>query len=68
MLRPGLARFPSYADALTAVGDILAKEAAATASGLPAIDEEDDSEEEDEGRVSLLAFCVVGCAHVCVRV
>jgi hypothetical protein len=51
VLRPGLFRFSSYGEALTAVGDILAKEAAASASGLEAIDEEDDEDEREEVRI-----------------
>jgi hypothetical protein len=47
VLRPGLVRFASYAEAGAAVGDILAKEAAASASGLEPIDE-DDEDSDDE--------------------
>ncbi|KAF8071278.1 UPF2 [Scenedesmus sp. PABB004] len=47
-LRPGLPRFASYADAATAVGALLAKEAAASASGLAPIDEDDDEESESD--------------------
>lgn len=47
MLRPGLARFSSYLEACAAVSDILAKEAAASASGLEPIDEDDEDSEEE---------------------
>jgi len=48
VLRPGLVRFISFADASAAVSDILSKEAAASASGLEPIDEEDDEDDSDE--------------------
>jgi hypothetical protein len=48
VLRPGLVRFASYPEACAAVSDILAKEAAASASGLEPIDEDDDDDSEDE--------------------
>lgn len=50
VLRPGLVRFVSYPEACAAVSDILAKEAAASASGLEPIDEDDDDDSEEDVR------------------
>jgi hypothetical protein len=48
-LRPRLVQFTSYAEAASAVSDILAREAAASASGLEPIEEEEEDEEEERG-------------------
>jgi len=45
-LRPGLQRFGTPVEAMRAVHEILAKEAAASASGLEPIEEEEDEETE----------------------
>ena len=42
------------------MGDILAKEAAASASGLEAIDEEDDEDEREEVRSTLIVYAARG--------
>lgn len=47
-IRPSLVRFQSYDAAAAAVGDILAREAAASASGLEPIEEEDSDAESDD--------------------
>lgn len=44
-----MARFSSYAEAAAAVSDILAKEAAASASGLEPIEEDESDDEERAG-------------------
>jgi hypothetical protein len=48
-------QFSSYAEAAAAVSDILAKEAAATASGLEPIEEEESDEEEERGGAAAAA-------------
>jgi hypothetical protein len=48
-------QFTSYAEAAAAVSDILAKEAAASASGLEPIKEEDSDDEEERGGAAAAA-------------
>ncbi|WIA32391.1 hypothetical protein OEZ86_003220 [Tetradesmus obliquus] len=61
-LRPRLVQFSSYAEAAAAVSDILAKEAAATASGLEPIEEEESDEEEERGGTAAAADAAAGLA------
>lgn len=49
VLRPGLVRFSGYPEACAAVADILEREAAASASGLEPIDEEEEEDSEEVG-------------------
>lgn len=55
-------QFSSYAEAAAAVSDILAKEAAATASGLEPIEEEESDEEEERGGTAAAADAAAGLA------
>jgi hypothetical protein len=54
-LRPRLVQSTSYAEAAAAVSDILAKEAAASASGLEPIEEEESDDEEERGGAAAAA-------------